>query len=282
MNKRILITGGSGFVGRQVINSLENENVDITIVIRGEKNNIFDKNKNIKKIIITNNLFVESEKWFKDVLNNIDIIIHLAWYVEPKDYLQSIKNIECMQGTINIAKVAISAGVRRFIGIGTCFEYEFNNEIITTETNLKPTTPYAAAKAATFLALSQLLPSQSIEFAWCRLFYLYGEGEKPERLVPYIKNKMSKGEVVELTSGNQIRDYLDVKEAGSLITKVALGSLQGPINICSGVPVSIRSFAEKIAEEFNQIKLLKFGARPENKTDPIYVVGDAENINKFK
>jgi dTDP-6-deoxy-L-talose 4-dehydrogenase (NAD+) len=273
MNKRILITGGSGFVGRQVINSLEHENVDITIVIRGEKNNLIYNNKNIKKIITTNNLFVESEKWWKDILNNIDIIIHLAWYVEHKDYLQSIKNIECMQGTINIAKVAISAGVRRFIGIGTCFEYEFKNEIITTETNLKPTTPYAAAKAATFLALSQLLPSQSIEFAWCRLFYLYGEGEKPERLVPYIKNKISKGEVVELTSGNQIRDYLDVKEAGSMITKVALGCLQGPINICSGVPVSIRTLAEKIADEYGKRDLLKFGIKPSNITDPEYVVG---------
>jgi nucleoside-diphosphate-sugar epimerase len=282
MKRRILITGASGFVGRQVINSLENENVDITIVIRGEKNNIFINNKNIKKIITTNNLFVESEKWWEDILTKIDTIIHLAWYVETKDYLQSIKNIECLQGTISIAKAAISTGVSRFIGIGTCFEYEFNNEIISTETNLKPNTPYAASKAATFLALSQLLPSQSIEFAWCRLFYLYGEGEKPERLVPYIKNKISKGETVELTSGNQIRDYLDVKEAGYLITKVALGSLQGPINICSGVPVSIRSFAEKIAEEFNQKKLLKFGARPENKTDPMYIVGDAENINKFK
>jgi len=273
MKRRILITGASGFVGRQVINSLENENVDITIVIRGEKNNLFFNNKNIKKIITTNNLFVESEKWWEDILTKIDTIIHLAWYVEHKDYLQSIKNIECMQGTINIAKVAISAGVRRFIGIGTCFEYEFNNEIITTETNLKPTTPYAAAKAATFLALSQLLPSQSIEFAWCRLFYLYGEGEKPERLVPYIKNKMSKGEVVELTSGNQIRDYLDVKEAGSMITKVALGCLQGPINICSGVPVSIRTLAEKIADEYGKRDLLKFGIKPSNITDPEYVVG---------
>lgn len=282
MKRRILITGASGFVGRQVINSLENENVDIIIVIRGEKNNLFINNKNIKKIITTNNLFVESEKWWEDILTKIDTIIHLAWYVETKDYLQSIKNIECLQGTISIAKAAISTGVSRFIGIGTCFEYEFNNEIISTETNLKPNTPYAASKAATFLALSQLLPSQSIEFAWCRLFNLYGEGEKPERLVPYIKNKISKGEAVELTSGNQIRDYLDVKEAGYLITKVALGSLQGPINICSGVPVSIRSFAEKIAEEFNQKKLLKFGARPENKTDPMYIVGDAENINKFK
>ena len=282
MKRRILITGASGFVGRQVINSLENENVDITIVIRGEKNNLFINNKNIKKIITTNNLFVESEKWWEDILTKIDTIIHLAWYVETKDYLQSIKNIECLQGTINIAKAAISTEVSRFIGIGTCFEYEFNNEIISTETNLKPNTPYAASKAATFFALSQLLPSQSIEFAWCRLFYLFGEGEKPERLAPYIKNKISKGETVELTSGNQIRDYLDVKEAGYLITKVALGSLQGPINICSGVPISIRSFAEKIAEESDQKKLLKFGARQENKTDPMYIVGDAENINKFK
>jgi len=50
--------------------------------------------------------------------------------------------------------------------------------------------------------------------AWCRLFYLHGEGEDARRLVPYLRAKLIAGEPAELTSGKQIRDYLDVRDAG--------------------------------------------------------------------
>jgi dTDP-6-deoxy-L-talose 4-dehydrogenase (NAD+) len=282
MRKRILITGASGFVGSQVVRFLENENVDIVLIIREKQKILFKNVKNVQEIITTADLFCETEKWWENILKNIDTIIHIAWYVEPGRYLNSIKNIECLHGTLTIAKAAISAKVRRFIGIGTCFEYEFSDQILTPENNLRPSTPYAATKLATYWALSQILPLQSVEFVWCRLFYLYGEGENLERLIPYIKNKIIKDEPVELTNGNQIRDYIDVKEAGNLIGKVALSDFQGAINICSGVPVSIRSMAEKIAKEYNKIELLKFGARSENLTDPQYVVGDASNLVSFK
>ena len=84
--------------------------------------------------------------------------------------------------------------------------------------------------------LSQSLPQQGIEFAWCRLFYLYGEGEDERRLVPYLRAKLRAGEPAELTSGEQIRDYLDVRDAGRMIVEAALGTVQGPVNICSGMP----------------------------------------------
>ena len=81
------------------------------------------------------------------------------------------------------------------------------------ETPLKPLSLYAGAKSATYLMLSQWLPKQTVEFAWCRLFYLYGEGEDVQRLVPYLRAKLAAGEIAELTSGNQIRDFMDVSEA---------------------------------------------------------------------
>jgi dTDP-6-deoxy-L-talose 4-dehydrogenase (NAD+) len=282
MRKRILITGASGFVGRQVLRALENEYIDIILIIREKNKNKFINQKNICKIIITSDLFSETEKWWVNTLNNIDTVIHLAWYVEPKEYLKSLKNIDCLQGTINIAKAAICAKVRRFIGIGTCFEYESCNENLTVKNNLYPTTPYAASKVAAYWALSQLLPLYSVEFVWCRLFHLYGDGEHPDRLIPYIKNKIRMGENIELTSGIQIRDYLDVKDAGNLIAKIAMSDYKGPINICSGVPVSIKSIAEKIADEFNSKNLLRFGVNIDNRTDPMYLVGDASSLTKFK
>ncbi len=141
------------------------------------------------------------------------------------------------------------------------------------ETALRPSTPYAEAKAAAFTQLSRSLPQHGIEFAWCRLFYLYGEGEDARRLVPYLRGKLSAGEPAELTSGEQIRDYLDVRDAGRMIVDAALGAVQGPVNICSGIPTTIRQFAERIADEYGRRDLLRFGARPNNVVDPPCVVG---------
>jgi dTDP-6-deoxy-L-talose 4-dehydrogenase (NAD+) len=164
--------------------------------------------------------------------------------------------------------------VRRFVGVGTCFEYDLANSVpLAVDAPLKPLTPYAAAKAAAFMTLSQWLPIAGVEFCWCRVFYLSGEGEDSRRLVPYLRAKLAAGEPAELTSGNQVRDHLDVREVAQLIVNHALGDETGPINICSGVPVTVRQLAERIADEYGRRDLLKFGARPDNPLDPPYVVG---------
>ena len=105
------------------------------------------------------------------------------------------------------------------------------------------------------------------------MFYLYGEGEDSRRLVPYIRSKLSAGETAELTSGNQVRDFLNVQVAAQTIVSAALSHHQGAINVCSGIPVSVRALAEQIADEYGRRDLLKFGARPENVVDPPRVVG---------
>jgi dTDP-6-deoxy-L-talose 4-dehydrogenase (NAD+) len=174
---------------------------------------------------------------------------------------------------LRLAEGAIAAGVRRFIGIGTCFEYDLSAGHLAVETPLNPTTPYAQAKADAFLALTRLLPPHDLAFAWCRLFYLYGEGEDARRLVPYLHARLKAGEPAELSSGTQVRDFLDVREAGRMIAEAALGARQGPINICSGSPVTVRALAERIADEYGRRDLLRFGARPDNFTDPPVVVG---------
>ena len=58
-----------------------------------------------------------------------------------------------------------------------------------------------------------------------------------------------------------------------MIVETALGSVQGPVNICSGMPITIRQFAEEIADEYGRRDLLRFGARADNLIDPPCVVG---------
>ena len=91
--------------------------------------------------------------------------------------------------------------------------------------------------------------------------------------MPYLRSKLENGVPAELTRGEQIRDFLDVAEAGRMIAEVALSDQIGAVNICSGTPITVRQLAEQIADEYGRRDLLRFGARPDNIVDPPCVVG---------
>jgi len=272
-SRLILLTGAAGFVGRQVLQALVERKCRVRAVTRDGKQDRLARSTAVEKVVSSPDIFAESGSWWVDACRGIDTVIHVAWYAEPGQYLQSPKNQDCLAGTLRLAQGAIDAKVRRFVGIGTCFEYDLAAGHLKIDTPLKPTTPYAQAKADVFTALSDLLPRHGIEFLWCRLFYLYGEGEDERRLVPYLRARLKAGEPAELSSGTQIRDFLDVREAGRMIAEAALGSVRGPVNVCSGTPVTVRALAEQIADEYGRRDLLRFGARPDNLVDPPVVVG---------
>jgi len=174
----ILLTGATGFVGRQVLRALSERGCHVRAVVREGK-----QSQVATEAIASPDIFAESAAWWADACRGVDTVIHAAWYAEPGLYLQSPKNLDCVIGTLRLEQGAIDAKVRRFVGIGSCFEYDLSVGHLSVATPLKPTTPYAQAKADAFTALSRLLPPNGVEFAWCRLFYLYGEGEDARRLV---------------------------------------------------------------------------------------------------
>lgn len=269
----ILLTGATGFVGRHLLRALAAKSCRIRPVVRSGTLHRLLACDAIERVVTSPDIFSERVEWWAANCQGIDVIVHAAWYAEPGVYLQSPKNLDCLAGTVRMAQAAVRARVRRFVGIGTCFEYDLSAGRLGIDTPLRPHTLYAAAKAAAFLALSGALPRQGVCFAWCRLFYLYGEGEDARRLVPYLRARLAAGEPAELTSGTQVRDFLDVADAARMIAETALGTEEGAVNICSGVPVTVRELAERFADEYRRRDLLRFGARPDNLTDPPVVVG---------
>lgn len=270
--RHVVLTGAAGFVGRQVARSLAVRGVAVTAVVRAG-GRVPEPVEGLR-VVASRDLFAESADWWAGVCDGADTVVHAAWYAEPGQYLQSPRNLHCLAGTLALADGALRAGVRRFVGIGTCLEYDLAGDgPLVVDTPLRPASPYAAAKAAAFLALAEHFRARGAEFAWCRLFYLYGEGEDARRLVPYLRARLAVGEPAELTSGTQVRDFLDVAEAGRRIAAVALGSVQGAVNICSGVPVTVRELAEGIADRYGRRELLRFGAQPDRSFGPPCVVG---------
>ena len=270
MKPLVLLTGASGFVGRQVLAALLARG-DVAVRVTARDPAPFAGQA--VDCVATDDLFAESAERLAGLCQGVDTIIHCAWYVEPGQYLFSPRNLACLRGTLQLAEAALAGGVRRFCGVGTCFEYALGPEPLNTDTPLDPQSPYAAAKVAAFTALSGILPAAGLSFAWARLFYLHGDGEQAGRLVPSLRAALAQGDPVDLTSGTQVRDFLDVAEAGRRIAALALSAHQGAANICSGQPVTVRALAESIADEYGRRDLLRFGARADNAVDPAHVVG---------
>lgn len=273
---RVLITGATGFVGRQILAAGRAQNIPMRLVLRpGWQAKIGTLPPDFE-VVETDDLFAQSAEWWQQTCKGIDIIIHSAWYTEHGKYLTSPRNTDCLIGTLRMAQGVALAKVRRFVGVGTCIEYQLGDEILTPATALAPTTVYGQAKAAAFLALSGFFSTSGGEFLWCRIFQPYGEGENPQRLYPYVHSRLSQGEPVDLGSGKQVRDFIDVAEAGGNIMAQALGTGQGATNICSGVPQSIHDFVTAIAESYGRTDLLRFGARDDNPKDWDFIVGSVD------
>jgi dTDP-6-deoxy-L-talose 4-dehydrogenase (NAD+) len=271
--KTILLTGASGFVGRQIAKALIANGHRLRLVLRAgglERSGLAAAQV---QEIETNDLFAEKADWWASQFEGVDTVIHAAWYVEPGKYLDSPRNIDCVIGSLALAEGAVQAGVRHFIGVGTCFEYKLPNAAITEYSELGPATLYAAAKLALALMLTRRFARSGTGLTWARLFYLFGEGEHPARLFPTLHRKLSAGEPMLLSSGDKIRDFLDVAEAGSLIARLAETGQTGIANVCSGKPVTLRNVAEEIADLYGRRDLLEFGSAAVHPRDPAAVAG---------
>ena len=281
---RILLTGATGFVGRHVLKALKRRGLHVTVVVRPGR---ADAAADADEFIETPDLFTEPmEFWLKPCAQH-DAVVHVAWYAEPGSYQNSLLNFSCVAGTLRLAEAAAKTNLQRFVGVGTCFEYDLftsalkQHQPLTSLSPLGPVTPYGAAKASVWLALSQGFMARKTEFAWCRLFYLYGEGEDPRRLVPYVRNCLQQGEPVLLSNGKRILDYLDVSEAGDYLADVTESTEQGVFNICSGKAISLRDFVINLANPYDRLDLLQFGAKEEAAPTAPYVVGVPGLVNSF-
>ena len=262
-----LITGASGFVGSRVVAALRRLRPDVELhtPTSGELN--FVDRKAVAAFL----------QKFKPTH-----IIHLAWTTKHGEYWSSPDNKLWTLATINLAREFYAAGGKRFIGIGTVAEYGWTGEILSEDSPLDPATIYGAAKLETCLRVGEIAyrakqQQGEASFAWCRLFYLFGEGEDPRRFVASIKQPLLRGETARCENPELVRDLMDVEAAGEAIAKVALSNYEGPINVCSGKAEKLGDIAKRIARELGAEDRLSFGKGE----DGVAVVGDASRLRSI-
>jgi nucleoside-diphosphate-sugar epimerase len=115
-------------------------------------------------------------------------------------------------------------------------------------------------------------------FAWGRLFFPFGPREPLGRLLPDVITALLSGREVAVTEGRQVLDFLPVDDAAQAFAALADSDIVGPVNIGSGVGISVRTLVEAAAARIGRPDLVRFGARASDPDEPPYIVADVSRL----
>jgi len=277
---KVLITGASGFVGSHVARLLVAEGCEVYALVRESSNRW-----RIRDILPSMYLRQSDLVAFENVntyLQEIkpELCIHLAWYAVPGKYLNSQENLDSIQASINLLSQLAELGCKRFVGIGTCFEYDLSLGYLSESSLTKPITLYAATKVALSTILQQFAQITEMEIAWIRLFYQYGPMEDERRLIPSVICSLLRDEVVKTTKGEQVLDFLHVEDIASAIWAVAKSNVSGVVNVGSGQPVTVGQILLELGNLLGKPDLIHLGALPYRPNDPMFICANNELLIK--
>ncbi len=276
---RVLVTGGTGFVGRPTVEALLRAGYEVHVAThdRGKARGLAPR----ANVHLTDLL---QEGAAHDVIAAVEphAVLHLAWCVTPGQVWTDPANLDWAAASLRLARAAAEVGVRRFVATGTCYEYDWPADAACIEgvTPIRAHTLYDATKAGLASVLRCFFAATDVRFAWARLFYLYGPGEDARRFVSNVARALVRGERARCTRGVAVRDYLDVRDAGAALAKLVASDYAGDVNIGSGAPTSLRELAERLAEAAGRRDLLDLGALPERAGEPPFIVADTRILKE--
>ena len=172
----------------------------------------------------------------------------------------------------------IQIGCQQVVMVGTCAEYDTDRGFLREDGQTRPTTIYAATKLALSLVGQQMAAATGVNFAWARLFYLYGPYEDERRVVPALIRALLNGDTFPSTAGEQVRDYLHVEDVASALWTLAEKRTAGVFNISSGVPVTMRQLMTTVGNVLGCTELIRFGALPYRDWEPMFICGDNRRL----
>ena len=250
---KVAVTGAAGFIGRHVLSELARHSMDMVAVTLPGTGDSFS-NPQIETVPL--DISTAPGDAF-DRLGRPDVLIHLAWGGLPN--YRSLHHIEQeLPNQYRFLSGLVRSGLSTMVVAGTCFEYGMQSGQLHENMETRPDNPYGFAKDTLRRELEYLRKSQPFAFAWSRLFYLYGDGQAANSLLPQLQRAVERGdEFFNMSGGEQLRDYLSITDVAKNIVMLALNRADiGAVNICAGQPVSVRKFVEGvIAERKWDIKL---------------------------
>ena len=270
--KKILITGATGFIGRNFIK--------IKYLQKNILHCLTRKKLKSKKKIIWHETAIEDNKKLKKLkkkLHGVKTLYHFAWGNLP-NYQSKIHMTEELKKQKIFLKHMIDFGIKKIVVTGTCYEYGLREGVIYNTYKTNPVVEYAKAKVKLYKWLKNYQKKKTFNLIWLRLFFVYGNGQSNKSLLQkIIKNEKNGKKYFHLSKGDQIRDFINVKSAVKQIHDYSKKFENGVFNICSGKPILLKKHILRIAKEKKlKIKLI-FGKVPYLKYEPKIFWG----LNKY-
>ena len=265
MSKRVLLTGATGLIGKEIIQPLKELGYEISALTIDE--NYPDNGINWIKC----NLF--NEEAIKQSIEQVKPthLLNFAW-TTTGDYLTSDINLEFVKAGLNLLKYFKLNGGKRAIYVGTCFEYKFKDEKLKENDPINPQTLYAKSKNALHELAEEYCKINDISFGYGRIFYVYGHGENEKRLTAHLIKSLSENKEVIINCGSLIKDYMYTKDIAGAFAALLDNNVEGTVNICTSKGISLRDYSTYIAEKLGKTEYLTI--KEEQNNQPKYIVGD--------
>jgi nucleoside-diphosphate-sugar epimerase len=275
--KKVVLTGARGFIGVHCIEALLKRGFEVHAVSSHLRPNSYPRQVEWHHVDLHN-----AEQSLKMMIGvRPEYLLHLAWDVTHGVYWSSLENLRWVKSSLSLLQAFIDAGGRRVVMAGSCAEYNWEYGYCTERlTPLKPATLYGASKDALRSVTEAAACEAGLSAAWGRLFFLYGPGEHPERLVPAVVNALLNKEAALCTHGEQVRDYMYVKDAAGALTALLESNVEGPVNIASGQPVKLKDLIAMAAEHAGRPGLVQLGAMAAAKDDVPLLLANTHRLNE--
>lgn len=277
MKTKILICGGTGFIGKNLAIKLsKDKNYMITLLSRSKPpKNFFKKNINYIKCDITNKKNLK-----KKVKKNFEYIINLSGNIDHKEKIQTLKTH--YNGCKNILNFSLNSNLKLFIQIGSSLEYGNLTSPLTEKLNCKPVSYYGTSKYKASKYLMNFGKKNQLPFIILRLFQIYGPFQKFDRLIPQIIRSSLKNKNFKCTNGNQFRDYLYIDDFTNLIKKILKKKRikSNIFNVGYGKPIKVRDVIEKITRIIKKGKP-NYGSIKMRKDEILNLYPDTKKVKKF-
>jgi nucleoside-diphosphate-sugar epimerase len=261
--KRVLVTGGTGFIGRQTLAPLRARGYEVHAP--------GSRTADLLAPAAATRLVQELRPTH---------LLHLAWDARPGCYWTSTDNIAWVEASLRLLRAFARAGGERAVLAGTCAEYRWSDQVHCVEdrTPLEPATLYGTAKHAVRLVGQRYAEQAGFSFAWGRIFFVFGPHEHPARLASSVASALVRGEPAETGPGTQIRDFLHTEDLGDAFAALLDAPVHGAVNLASGDPRPIRALVEALGAAAGRPDLLRIGAREGNPAEPASITAAVDRL----